>query len=116
VQVAKVSTQRLEGISMMEAQNQAMILLNLSGPVNYDVTMTSVQARSWLYVELNPAIRDRDKVLEKMTANSTLVGQVLTTEKGDGKIEVAIEVLPRNISYTVEQDGTAVVIKITKAQ
>lgn len=116
LQVAKPRVQKLEAISLMESDDQVIIFLKLTGPVNYDVNMSSSMAHEWIFVEFNPAVRDTDKVVENMITESALIGQIRTSEKNDEKVEVAIEVLPKNISYTVEQDGNAIVVKITKAQ
>jgi hypothetical protein len=114
--VAKPVTQSLDGISLMEAEKEAMVILNLSGPVSYDVTLSSALAREWIFVNLGTAVVDRDKVSETMAVESSLVGQIRTTDKDGPGVEVAIELLPKNITYTVEQEGQAIVIKISRAQ
>jgi hypothetical protein len=73
-------------------------------------------ARQWIFINLSPAERDLGEVPAEIAVESSLIGEITTTEKGDKSLEVAVMLLPKNITYTVEQDGKAIVVKISQAR
>jgi hypothetical protein len=114
VQVARRSTQELSQVSLIESKGQAMVMLETTGPVSYNASTGSEMSREWIFVEIFPAQRNRDKIADLVSVESELVGDIIVEDLGSEKLKVSLEVLPPGISYVVSQQDRAVVVKIIK--
>ncbi len=114
LKVARRTVQELKQISLIEAKGQAMIMLETAGPVSYNASTGSAFSKEWIYIELFPVKRDKNRVTDRIKVDSELVGDVLVEEVEADKIKVSLQVLPPGISYVVSQQDRAVVVKIIK--
>ncbi len=106
----EVSKTLLKDISLIESEKQAVLIIDISGPVEYNASLKSRDSKDWLDLNIKQAV---NKIKKKLRFDSRFIGDILFNESGTSVI-VSLEIIPKNINYRVTHDKKAIVIKISK--
>jgi hypothetical protein len=103
----------LDGITVVEEGNKALVTFATNGMTNYNVTTSAKLSRKWIDIDFpDVAVELPDRI----GGGEEIVGEVyVIPSKDDGPgVRVSVEILPTRIGYDVYQEGQSIVLKVSK--
>jgi len=110
---ADKSLYTISKISIIEAKNKAMLVINITNPngnLDYGDEIESKYGKEWLKLRVKPAVNSTDKSFK---FKSAYVGEVLIEEDktgGQNLVNVYVELLPAGVTYDIARIKNTLVL------
>lgn len=106
----------LSNISIIEAKNKAMLVINITNPnghLEYSDVIESRYGKEWLKLRIKPAVRASDKLFK---FRSAFVGDVMVEEDRaeQDTLNVFIEMIPSGITFDIARIKNTLVVTLSQ--
>lgn len=106
----------VSNISIIEAKNKAMLVINITNPngnLNYSDEIESRYGKEWLKLTMNPAHYKTERAFK---FSSDFIGEVLLEEDKDKKnvLSIFIELIPAGVKFDIARVKNTLIVTLAR--